>query len=93
MAIGGLAGLAVADDQLALAAADRGHRVDRLDAGLQRLVHGLAAHDARAPGSPCAAGCVADEVALAVDRLAERVDDAAEHAVADGHGRGCGRSP
>ena len=34
---GGLAGLAVADDQLALAAADRDHRVDRLEAGLQRL--------------------------------------------------------
>src|SRR5690349_23510423 len=42
---GGLARLAVADDQLALATADRGHRVDRLDAGLQRLVHGLATHD------------------------------------------------
>src|ERR1700754_2698248 len=32
-----LAGLAVADDQLALAAADRDHRVDRLEAGLHRL--------------------------------------------------------
>ena len=30
-------------------------------------------------------GCDADELALAVDRLAEGVDDAAEHAVADGH--------
>ena len=29
---GGLAGLAVADDELALAAPDRGHRVDGLDA-------------------------------------------------------------
>jgi hypothetical protein len=38
----GLAGLAVADEQLALAAADRGHRVDRLEAGLQRLLHRLA---------------------------------------------------
>jgi hypothetical protein len=35
---GGLARLAVADDQLALAAADRDHRVDGLDAGLQRLL-------------------------------------------------------
>ena len=35
---GGLAGLAVADDQLALAAADRDHRVDGLDPGLQRLM-------------------------------------------------------
>ena len=35
---GGLARLAVADDQLALAAADRDQRVDRLDAGLDRRV-------------------------------------------------------
>src|SRR6187200_2404062 len=34
----GLAGLAVTDDQLALAATDRGHGVDGLEAGLQRLV-------------------------------------------------------
>src|SRR5690606_3001960 len=43
----GLAGLAVADDQLALAAADRGHRVDRLVAGLDRLVDRLAPDHAR----------------------------------------------
>ena len=43
---GGLAGLAVADDQFALAAADRNHRVDGFDAGLQRLAHRLAVHDA-----------------------------------------------
>ena len=43
---GRLAGAAVADDQLALAAADRDHRVDRLDAGLQRLLHRLADDDA-----------------------------------------------
>ena len=80
----GLAGLAVADDQLALTAADGGHRVDRLDAGLQRLVHRLAAHDAgRLDLHP--AGLHADQLAKAVDRLAERVHDAAEHAVADGH--------
>ena len=41
-----LAGLAVADDQLALAAADRDHAVDRLQAGLQRLLHRLALDDA-----------------------------------------------
>src|SRR5207244_8596688 len=34
---GGFAGLAVADDQLALTAADRDHRVDRFVAGLHRL--------------------------------------------------------
>ena len=40
---GRLAGLAVADDQLALAAADRRHGVDGLDAGLQRHFHRLPA--------------------------------------------------
>ena len=39
---GGLAGLPVADDQLALAAADGGHGVDGLDAGLHRLLDRLA---------------------------------------------------
>ena len=43
----GLAGLAVADDQLALAAADRHHRVDRLEPGLQRLLDRAAIDDAR----------------------------------------------
>src|SRR3712207_8746902 len=42
-----LARLAVADDQLALAAADRDHRVDGLQAGLHRLDHRLALDDAR----------------------------------------------
>ena len=35
----GLAGLAVADDQFALAAADRHQRIERLETGLHRLVH------------------------------------------------------
>ena len=39
---GGLARLAVADDQLALAAADRDQGVDGLDAGLDRRVDRLA---------------------------------------------------
>src|SRR5574337_996665 len=43
----GLAGLAVADDQLALAAADRHHRVDGLQAGLHRLRHRLPCDHAR----------------------------------------------
>ena len=38
---GRLPDLAVADDQLALALADRNERVDRADAGLQRLFDGL----------------------------------------------------
>ncbi len=72
-----LAGLAVADDQLALAAADRDHGVDRLVAGLHRLRHRLAPDHAR--------GHLLDrlaelgvERALAVDRLAERIQHATQ---------------
>ena len=81
---GGLAGLAVADDELALTPADRRHRVDGLDAGLQGLVHRLAADDAGRLDLH-AARLHVGERALAVDRDAEGVDDAAEEAVADGH--------
>jgi len=42
----GLAGLAVADDELALAAADRNHGVDGLDAGLHWFANGLAIENA-----------------------------------------------
>ena len=43
---GGLAGGTIADDQFALAAADRDHRVDGHDAGLHRLADGFALDDA-----------------------------------------------
>ena len=59
IAIGGLAGLAVADDQLALAAADRDQRVDGLDAGLDRRVDALALDDARRDALDRASGRVA----------------------------------
>ena len=79
---GGLAGLPVADDQLALAAADGGHGVDRLDAGLHRLIDRLAIDD---PG-----GVRLDESRvrrldrpLVVDRLAQGVDDPTDHRRAD----------
>ena len=79
----GLAGLAVADDQLALTAADRGHGVDRLDAGQHRLLHRLALD--HAGGLELGrAELVGGDLALAVQRRAERGDDAAEHLVADG---------
>ncbi len=77
-----LAGLAVADDQLALAAADRDHRVDGLEAGLHRLLDRLALDDARGLElGGTRLGRV--DLALAVERRAERGDDAAEHRVAD----------
>ena len=73
----GLAGLAVADDQLALAAADRDQRVDRLDAGLDRRVDRLADDDARGDALD-RAGRRRRDRALVVERPAERVDDATE---------------
>ena len=79
---GGLAGLAIADDQFALAAADRDERVERLEAGLDRFVDRGPGDDARRLDLDAAA-LVADDRALAVDRVAERVDDAAEQALAD----------
>ena len=82
IADGGLAGAAVADDQLALAAADRDHRVDRLEARLQRLLHRLPLdHAGRLELERAGRGRL--DRALAVERVAERVDDAAEHALAD----------
>ena len=80
----GLAGLAVADDQLALAAADRDQRVDGLESGRHRLVHRLARNDARRLDVDARLRFGLDR-ALAVDRLAERVDHAAEQRLADRH--------
>ncbi len=81
---GGLAGLAVADDQLALAAADRDQRVDGLQTGLHRLVHRFPRNDAGRLDVHAAAFGTFDR-ALAVNRVAERVDHAAEQALADRH--------
>ena len=79
-----LAGLPVAEDELALATADRNHGVDRLDPGLHRRVDALAGdhagrdllHGARLLGL---------DRALAVDGLTERVDDTAEQFRPDRH--------
>ena len=76
-----LAGLAVADDELALAAADRDHRVDRLQTGEHRLLDRLALDDARGLVLGGARLGRAD-LALAVERIAERIDDAPEQLVA-----------
>src|SRR5690606_34079240 len=70
------------DDQLTLSTADGDHRVDGLDAGLHRLVHRLALHDARRLQLESADALGLDG-AESVDRVAERVDHAAEVAIAD----------
>src|SRR5690606_14177971 len=59
--------------------------VDRLQAGLHRLVHRLAGNDARGLDVDAAAFGGAGDRALAVDRLAQRVDDATEQRLADRH--------
>ena len=81
---GGLAGLAVADDQLALAAADGDHGVDGLEAGLHRLVHRFAGDDAGGLDLHLAV-VVGLDLALAVDGLADAVDDPADQGLADGN--------
>src|SRR5690606_17160067 len=81
---GGLAGLAVADDQLALAAADRHHGVHGLGAGLHGLGHGFTGDHA---GSDLFddVGQLGVDGALAVDGVAQRIDHAAEQLGTHGH--------
>src|SRR5690606_4680047 len=66
------------------AAADGYERVDRLEAGLHRFVDRLARDDARRLGLHARA-LVGLDRALAVDRVAERIDYATEQALADRH--------
>jgi len=82
---GGLAGLPVADDQLALPAPDGNHGVDGLDAGLQRLANRLAVQHARRDALQWVA-LLRGNRALAVYRLAERIDHAAYQLLANGYG-------
>src|SRR5690606_13161783 len=77
----GLAGLPVTDDQLPLAATDGGHRVDGLDAGLHRLADRLPLHHGGGLELQLAA-LGGGDLALAVDRAAQRVHHAAEVGVA-----------
>ncbi len=78
---GRAAGLPVANDELALPAADRRHRVDRLDAGLKRLLDRLTSGDARGLDLELPPVARLDR-ALSVDGIAEPVDDTPEELVA-----------
>ena len=79
-----LAGLAVANDELALATADRNHRVNSDDTGLHGLMHGLAADNARSLELDGAIA-VGLNGAFAVDGHAKRVHNAAEKTLARRH--------
>ena len=83
---GGLAGLAVADDELALAAADGEHRVDGQNAGLKRRVDALAVDDAGG-GALHRAVAVGADVSLPVNGHAERVHHAAKESLTHGNAR------
>src|SRR5690606_23307479 len=82
---GGLAGATVTDDQLALAAADRDHRVDGHDAGEERLGNGFADDDAGGDLFD-RVGFLAVDRAFAVHGAAEGIHDAAEQGLANGNG-------
>ena len=81
---GRLARLAIADDQLALATSDGNHRINGDETGLDGLVDGLALDDARSAELDGAIALGLDG-ALAVQRNAKRVHDAAEQALATGN--------
>ena len=80
----GLPGLAVSDDELALAAADGDHGVHRLDSGLERLLHRLPGDDARSDALHRARFGRLDR-SLAVQRTAQGVHHAPLHGLAHRH--------
>ena len=77
----GLTGTAVADDQLALSASDRHQGVNGLQAGLQRNVYRFTVGNTIGRGFN-ATGLTGADFALAVDGLAQCVNDAAQHGLA-----------
>ena len=81
---GRFTGLAVTNDQLTLTTANRHHRVNRLDTGLQRLVHRLASDHARGDFFDHV-GHLGVDRAFAVNRLTQSVHHTANQLRADGH--------
>ena len=85
MPVVAIAGLAVIKDELTLTPADRDHGVDRLDTCLKRFVNRLTCHNARSLKLERATAFDVCDFTETIDRLAERVDDAAEVALAHGY--------
>ena len=75
---GRFSGLAVADDQFALPAADRNHGIDGLETGLQWLVDGLAEDDARSLAFERHFDRRAFDRAFPVKGFAKRCDDTSQ---------------
>ncbi len=80
----GLAGLTVADNQLALTTANRDHRVNRLEAGRHRLMHRFTRDDAGGLHVGHAA-VFGYNRAFAIDRVAKAVNNAAQQRFAYRH--------
>ena len=80
---GGLAGLTVADDEFPLATANRDHRVDRHDSGLERLGDGLTEYDTRSLALKRHLRQVSFDLAESVKRNAKRIDHSSEHLLTD----------
>ena len=89
---GGFADLTVADDELALTTADGNHRVDGLQARLQRLVHRLAENHARRLALQRQAQALSVDRSLAVDGLGQHVDDTSQQSLAHLNGRNFARA-
>ena len=78
------AGLAVADDEFTLTASDRRHCVDCLNACLEGLSHGGPFGHARSKGFNWAA-IAGHNRALAVKRVAQWIENPANHGIAHRH--------
>ena len=81
----GLADAGAAEQADLAAAAIGREQVDDLDAGLERLDLDRLVDELRRRAVDRAGTCLAPDRAALVDRLADDVDDAAEHLVADRH--------
>lgn len=79
---GSLASLAITNDQLTLTTADGHHGVDGLETGLHGLVDGLARENARSLELGTGLG-LGGNGALAIDGVAESIDDTTEQLGAD----------
>ena len=89
---GRLARLAVSDDELTLTAADGNHGIDGLQARLERLGHRLAEDDARRLALQRHVQLLPLDGAQAVQRIAQRVNHAAQHLVVHAHGSDAARA-
>ena len=82
----GLAGLTVTNNQLTLAATNRNHRVDGFQPGLERLEHGTAHHHAGSLQFQSTTLAQVLDFAQAVNRVAQRVNHAAQVTITHRHG-------